>query len=396
MSQKSFYIRSTQSEEKKVAMRVSLIEELRGSLLQKTQQFPFDIQAVGSKNCENLVGTVALPVGVVGPFDLPIIVNEKKQLFSDVIIPIATTEGALVASLSRGVRVLSFSNNFQVMVEKVGMSRAPVFECASSAVAKKFAAWVTDNTRFFEDAAVATSSHLHFLSLKTWIEGDLVFVRCVFDTGEAMGMNMVSIALSHWWQTLVPKELKKEVSLKALSSNMCTDKKPSQLNRELGRGYRVAAAATIPKKVLKEVLHVAAKDLVSTHVAKNSIGSRLAGIPAGNMHVANAVAGVFIATGQDPAHVVDVASSAVTHFEEVETGVKVSLEIASVPVGTVGGGTSLPAQSEWQQLILGQKLTAEALAASVAAAALGGEISGLAALCTQTLASAHKRLGRLR
>ena len=270
MSQKSFYIRSNQSEEAKVSARVSLLKELRGEILQKTQVFPFDIQSVGSKNCENLVGTVALPVGVVGPFNLPLADGPDITKIAKVIVPIATTEGALIASLSRGVRALSLSKEFNVQVEKVGMSRAPVFECATPKSAQKFANWVTEHSSLFEEASLATSSHLHFISQKTWVEGNLVFVRCVFDTGEAMGMNMVSIALSHWWNTLVPRKMKQDVSLRALSSNLCTDKKPSRINRELGRGYRVRAEALLPPTVLENVLKVAAGDLVATHVAKNA------------------------------------------------------------------------------------------------------------------------------
>ena len=390
----SFFIRSGASEAEKVAQRQELLTKLTGVTLEAAASAPPALEHVGSHNCENIVGSVSLPVGVAGPFPLTIVYDNNTELHPTVIVPLATTEGALVASTNRGARALAASGGCVATVTKVGMSRAPAFECTDAAAAAKFSAWIKNNEALFEQAARETSSHAAYTSLRIFLRENYVFVRVVFDTDEAMGMNMVSSALSFWWEQLVPAEVKKNVILRALSGNVCGDKKPAALTREMGRGYSVKVTATLSDQVLREVLHVSAANLVATHRAKNVVGSEVAGIPAGNMHVANMVVASYIALGQDPAHVVDTASSAEVSFSEVSGGVTVLLTLPSIPVGTVGGGTRLPQQHEFQSILFGTQPKAFQVAAAVAAAALCGEISGLAALSTNTLAAAHNALGR--
>jgi len=390
----SFFIREKIPAAKKVARRQKTLKSFSGTPVLAGSTFPFDIEKISSQNCENLVGSVAIPVGIAGPSPVEISFEGKTEKYPSVVFPLATTEGALVASINRGARCLAAAGGAKVSVKNVGMSRAPVFVCKDGAAAKQFIAWIEANTALFEEAAKATSSHLHFLSVTTYVEESFVFVRVAFDTDEAMGMNMVSIALDYWWNTLVPDKIKNEVQMVALSGNVCGDKKPAQITRKLGRGYWVRVSAHISSQVLGDILHVDAKSLFNTHYAKNIVGSRVAGIPAPNMHVANAVAAFFLATGQDSAHVVDVASSASVSFMLEGDALAVELHMPSVPVGTVGGGTALPQQKEWLSQCIPQKITAADLAAFVAVAALCGELSGLAALSTQTLASAHAKLGR--
>lgn len=219
-------------------------------------------------------------------------------------------------------------------------------------------------------------------------------MRVAFDTKEAMGMNMVSVALEYWWNELVPEKFKKTTTMVALSGNVCVDKKPSRLNRELGRGFWVTAQVELSEEIVRKTLGVSTETLLEVHRAKNIVGCKIAGTPAQNMHVANAVAAVFLATGQDSAHVVDVASAAALSFEGTPKGVIVTLDMPTIPVGTVGGGTSLAQQKEWLQVAVGKSYSSTTLAAVVAVAALSGEISGLAALGNHTLAAAHNKLAR--
>lgn len=394
-AKKSFFIRENISESKKIQKRQETLTSVSGVGLDASTHFPFDVETVGKKNCENLVGTVGLPVGVAGPVPMQVSYSETLTEYPQVVLPLATTEGALVASINRGASCVAAAGGATVSVKKVGMSRAPVFVCKNSAAATSFTTWIKKSEQLFEEAATKTSSHLHFVSATTYVQGTYVFVRAVFDTDEAMGMNMVSIALDYWWQQLVPDEIKTDIEMLALSGNVCADKKPAQITRELGRGYWVEAKVTLPEKLVIEKLGLKPSRLVEVHHAKNVVGSEVAGIKSGNMHVANAVAAMFIATGQDPAHVVDVAGTAVVSFLlQPDNSVEVLLTMPSVPVGTVGGGTALPQQSEWQQVLFGKKPQAFELAAAVALAALSGELSGLAALATHTLASAHAKLGR--
>ena len=394
-AQTSFFIRSDETEEQKIRQRQLLLQSLgRQPLPGFVTTFPFDKERAGTAHCENMIGSVSLPVGVAGPLSMQMQIDTIVQHIPNVVFPLATTEGALVASINRGVRLMQEAEKLEVAVKKVGMSRAPVFECRTKQKAKHFESWLLRHTDTFQEAADTTSSHTSFLSVKTWRKDTLVYARCVFDTGEAMGMNMVSIALAHWWESCVPASVKKDIRLVALSSNLCADKKPAAINRQLGRGHWVAVEAVFSHSTWFKLLRVSVQDTMAAHEAKNVVGSQLAGTPAGNMQVANAAAAFFLATGQDCAHVVDVASAAAVSFVDTGTHIVVSLDLPTVPVGSVGGGTALAPQQAWLAVVTGKKIAAAVLAGCFGVVALAGEISGLAALANNTLSVAHKRLGR--
>lgn len=370
-----------------VAERQQRVQAVRSAQLTDlfTHQLPLD--SVTRKNCENMVGAVEIPVGVAGP--LTIDWGEVKE---DVLVPLATTEGALVASVNRGCKALTQAGGVQVAVEYAGMTRSPVFECLTGRDALKFRDWFLDHTEQIQDVVVSTSKHIKLLDVQTWVRGKLVFVRFAFDTDQAMGMNMVTIAL----QKALAEALERhpEIRLVSLSSNVCTDKKDSVLNSVLGRGYWVQAEAVLSAKVLREVLKTDAASLEKVHRHKNLIGSNLAGSFSQNAHVANVVAALYLATGQDPAHVVE-GSKAFLTVELLEKGdVYCALTLPNIQVGVVGGGTYLPRQSQARQLISNRDLLAHELAGVVGAAALAGEISLIAALGEQKLAYAHQMLGR--
>lgn len=396
----SFFIRDENlSEVKKVEKRQELIKNSRLGDFQDLFDVNFPIEKAGKSNCENMIGSVEIPVGIVGPVKVKKFVNGNNKISSidDIFIPLATTEGALVASINRGCKALSLADNLSVVVNKVGMARALVFKCESTLEAYEFVDWMKKNIKTFANYCESTSKHLKFLTYQSFIRGRHVYLRFSFDTQEAMGMNMVTIALKYAWNKV--EEDHKKVKLLSLSGNVCTDKKDSVLNRMYGRGFNVELEVFLSKEILAVIFDVNAKDLVKSHVAKNLVGSNVAGSMAQNMHVANALAAFYIATGQDPAHVVGGSESSVT-FEEEGEGVYVALTLPTVSVGSVGGGTWLPKQTQARSLILSEKnkenntTSSTILALSAGVAALAGEISGLCALTNQSLASAHEKLAR--
>jgi hydroxymethylglutaryl-CoA reductase (NADPH) len=351
------------------------------------------IDTISSKNCENLVGSVEIPVGVAGPVRV-----QSQLLDTSVVIPIATTEGALVASINRGAKALEQAGGVEVISQKIGMTRAPVFRCLSGQQATELAAWLKANFSSVAEIMAATSSHLQLIQIQTWVRGRLLFARFVCDSDQAMGMNMITIAIDHLWQQLQQQQqfLQQfaDAKMVTISSNVCTDKKDSAINQILGRGYWVQAEAVISHTILQQVLKTSAEAILATHMAKNDIGSTLAGSHSHNMQVANVVAGIFLANGQDPAHVVE-ASQAMTIIEPDPAGIYISVTLPSLNLGVVGGGTWLPAQRQARELILsGQPITAQQLAEVTAAAVLAGELSGMAALSAGQLARAHQELGR--
>lgn len=350
-------------------------------------QHSLSVDKVTSKNCENLVGSVEIPVGLAGPVNFD---YQGKKL--EALVPLATTEGALVASVNRGLKAIDLAQNATVIVEKRGMTRSPVFECTSGKEAQRFKQWFEDHMDQVQEIAESTSSHLHLLSYHTWIRGRYVYVRFAFDTEEAMGMNMVTIALQEALQEALDRN--PQIKLVSLSSNVCTDKKDSVLNSILGRGYWVQPEVVLSKELLQEVFHTTADKMFAVHHKKNLVGSNLAGSFSQNAHVANVLSAMYIATGQDPAHVVE-GSKAFLQLEPHEGNLYAALTMPNINLGVIGGGTTIKQQQQARNIILSApNIKTQELAAVVGMASLAGELSLIAALAQHQLAYAHAKLGR--
>jgi len=296
----------------------------------------------------------------------------------------------LVASVNRGLKILNKNNNLRISVKKHGMSRAPVFACQDLDTALLLEKFIQDNFTKIKSVAEKTSRHLQYLSCQVFIRGKYLYARFLFDTDEAMGMNMTTIATQAIATFLEDKF--KNIKLLALSSNVCCDKKDSSINGILGRGYEAQLEIVLAEKLVEKILKSKIDKLIKVHTQKNLVGSNIAGSLSQNAHVANVMAAIFIATGQDPAHVVE-ASKAYLHLEKSAKNLYVSLTLPNLNMGTVGGGTYLPAQSEARNLI-GKNLSARELVAATAVAALAGELSLLASLAEHNLACSHQQLGR--
>ena len=342
-------------------------------------------------NVENMIGGAQVPMGVVGP--LPVEGSSASGAYH---LPLATTEGALVASVNRGASVLRSAGGVTTRVLKSGMTRAPVFRVSGVAEAATVVEWVRENEGRLAERAETTTSHGELLGIEPYVVGDNVFLRFLFDTKDAMGMNMVTIATEAACDLV---EAETPASLVALSGNLCTDKKPAAINAIQGRGRTVAADALIPRETVETRLHATPEAIAEANTRKNLIGSAKAGSLGFNAHAANVVAAAFLATGQDEAQVVE-GANAITSVEAREEGLYASVTFSSLEVGTVGGGTKLPTQAEALSL-LGLRgggdppgSNADALAEVIAAGALCGELSLLGALASRHLSSAHADLGR--
>jgi len=352
----------------------------------------FDPNIIGKKNCENLIGQVSLPVGIAGPVSATLKTALGTTKLTDLLIPLATTEGALVASINRGCKLLNECKNVHINIKNVGMTRAPVFSCQNTQAATDLARWIKQNLPQLGDIGESTSHHLTYLDSQIFQDNDLVFTRFAFDTGEAMGMNMVTIATSKIADYVTQHN--SGVTCLALSSNLCTDKKTSMLTQKLGRGRWATITCNINEQLLKSILKTNSQNLLATYQAKIVIGSRLAGLSGRNMHMANAAAAILTATGQDIAHTVDISQGSLI-LKKTSGGIQAKLTLPTIPVGTVGGGTYLPSQSTARSLISREPVTSNILASAIAVASLAGELSGLSSLATGSLSSSHERLGRL-
>ncbi len=374
-----------------ISVRRSFIEEETGVPLTILGEYTITTERVTKRNCENMIGAVQVPVGVAGPLRV-------KGEYADAAyyLPLATTEGALVASVNRGCQAITKAGGAEVRIQRDGMTRAPVFACDSVPHAVEAARWVEGHFAALAEAAATTTSHGRLERITTHIAGTSLYVRFEFFTGDAMGMNMVTIGSEKAAEVIVAQT---GVRLVALSGNLCTDKKPSAANVVMGRGKTVAAGVFLSDAMVKEILKTDTASLTEVNTRKNLVGSARAVSLGFNAQAANVIAAIFLACGQDPAHVVE-GSNAITTVDPVEGGVYVSVTLPSLQVGTVGGGTAIETQQACLQM-LGVAgggdpagANARAFAEIIAAGVLAGELSLLGALAAGHLARAHKRLGR--
>lgn len=342
-----------------------------------------------TKNCENMIGAVQIPLGIAGPLKIKSDFSEEE-----VFLPLATTEGALVASVNRGCKAIMLSKGAAVTSQKIGITRAPVFVVNNQKEGKKFAEWVNSNFKLLKQVTESTSSHLTLLDIKSTAIGRNVYLRFRFDSQDAMGMNMATIACAKA-ASFIEKETK--ARLVAISGNMCVDKKPNFLNFIEGRGHSVSAEILIPRKIIESIFKSKTESIVEVAQRKLMYGSLLSGSIGANAHYANILSAMFIATGQDAAHVAE-CSIGITTAEELKGDLYVSIYLPDLVVGTVGGGTALETQKEALSImgISGGNngKNARKLAEIIGGAVLAGEISLLASLADNSLASAHQNLGR--
>ncbi len=374
-----------------VRIRRTYIERKAGVFMPAIGSFSIGIDSVVRKNCENMIGAVQVPVGVAGP-----LLVKGEYAKGSFYVPIATTEGALVASVNRGCSAITRAGGADVRVLHDGMTRAPVFSARDVVHAKEVADWVEGHTDEIAAAMERTTSHGKFIGLSTAVAGTSVFVRLEVDTKDAMGMNMVTIASAAAAEVICSSTGARLVSL---SGNLCTDKKPAAVNIVRGRGRSVVAGVRLSNIGLHDILKTDARTIAEVNTRKNLVGSARAGALGFNAHAANVVAGIFIACGQDPAHVVE-GSTAITTVDLADDGVYVAVTLPALPAGTVGGGTGLDTQAECLRL-LGVAGSgdppgshAKKFAEIVACGVLAGELSLLGALGAQHLARAHAELGR--
>ena len=343
-----------------------------------------DYDGIVGRNCENVIGHVPVPVGIAGPVRVDGV---------DGHVPLATTEGALVASVCRGARA---AGSITTKVLQRHMTRAPVLRCADLHEAAALHDYCDSHFEELRDAFAFTTQHGALTRVRVALAGRHAYVRCSAHTGDAMGMNMVGKGVDAIVRHLLARFPHAE--LLSLSGNYCVDKKASALNWIEGRGAHVVAEAVVPADVVNGVLKTSAKRLVEVHTYKNLVGSAMACCIGGcNAHAANVVAALFIACGQDPAHVVD-SSACLTTVEDDDGAARISVTMPSVEVGTVGGGTHLAAQQACLDILgvagAGDGERAARLAQIVAATVLAGELSLLAALCSNDLITSHMKLNR--
>jgi len=377
---------------KTVHEKREMVEKESGVALSHIGSFSLDEKIASTRNCENMVGVTQVPLGIAGPLRIFSKTTKQENTY---VLPLATTEGALVASVNRGCKVICESGGAQTLIHRVGSTRGPVFKVQSMEENIQLFDFLVHHEDEMKRIAGATSTHLTLLSFDTKSTGLYRFVRFMFDTKDAMGLNMVTIA-----SEAIARYIEEHTSARcvSISGNFCCDKKASHLNFQNNRGFEVWAEVHIPSSIVQSVLHTSPERFVETWLAKCMVGSAMSGSLGYNAQFANVLSALFIATGQDPAHVAECAIGMTTAEIVGNNDLFVSIYLPDLMVGTVGGGTGLATQKEALTLlgVVGGNdgKNAERFAEIIGAAVLAGEISLLASLSEGTLAKAHQTLGR--
>ena len=371
-----------------VRARQAFVREQTGVELQHIGRHSFDPHEAQG-NIEHFTGVAQVPVGIAGPL---LVAGEHAQ--GEFYVPLATSEGTLVASYNRGMKVIHRSGGVKCAVVGDNMQRAPVFIFDDAASARRFADWL--GAREDEIRAVCADSD-PFVTLKYidyYLSNKFVFTRFNFTTGDAAGMNMVGKATFAACNWILQHCREVEIRDFYLESNFATDKKPSMINAMRTRGKRVTAELVIKRDVLMDVMDADTEQLYN-HSKVANIGGMLSGVNNNGCHSVNAITALFIATGQDVANVSE-SSAALLYTELTEDkDLYMSITLPSLIIATVGGGTGLPSQKEGLQMLgcagVGKVMK---FAEIVAGTVLAGEISLAAAISSLDWVSSHDQLGR--
>ncbi|WP_241484053.1 hydroxymethylglutaryl-CoA reductase [Ruegeria sp. ANG-R] len=347
-----------------------------------------DAETYGT-NIENFIGTVKLPVGVIGPLRL-----NGMNANGDFHVPLATTEAALVASYARGAYAATRAGGVSTAVLYEGVLRTPAFVFESLLKAGQFVDWVVTNVETLKSAAEATTRHGRLISLEPFIDTNVVFLICRYTTGDAAGQNMVTIATDALCQAIAdscPVALENWY----VEGNFSGDKKASALGLVTGRGRKVSASVTLPAEIVEKTLGTTVEAMLDYGRVAN-LGAHLSGQFGAQAHYANGLAALYIATGQDAACVAESAMG-VTRMEPRGDDLFCSVTLPNILVGSVGGGTGLPSQAAALNILgLRGNGCGTALAEVVAATCLCGEISIVAAIAAGHFTRAHESLARQR
>lgn len=339
------------------------------------------------RNIEQLIGCVSLPVGLAGPLLVHGLHAQGAYL-----VPLATTEAALVASYSRGARLISEAGGCSALLLAEGVSRSPGFAFADLAAVGRFVVWVMEQQEAFVAAAATTTSHGRLEATRLSVEGNHVILLFDFSTGDAAGQNMVTIATRAICEYILSHCPEQPVQW-FLEVNLSGDKKASAQSFTTVRGRKVTAEVLLPAELVSRRLHTTPERMVD-YWRFGALGGVMSGTIGVQGHVANGLAALFIACGQDAACVAE-AAVGVTRMELRGGDLYAAVTLPNLIVGTVGGGTGLPSQRACLELLgLAGAGCARAFAEVCAALALAGELSITGALCADHFAQAHQKLAR--
>ena len=372
-----------------ITARREFVESYTGTELEHVPHYSFDPHTLQG-NVESFVGVAQIPLGIAGPITI-----HGEHAKGDFLVPLATTEGTLVASYNRGMKVLNMSGGVKCTVSDDCMQRAPVFIFESAREARDFKLWLDENIAPIREAAENTTSIGKLRYIDTYLSNNFAFCRFNFSTGDAAGQNMVGRATFAACSWILDRN--DTIRRFFLESNFATDKKASQVNIMRTRGKRVTAECTIKADVLRNQMRVEPRGLYYHWGIAGAIGSILSGANNNGLHSPNGITAMFIATGQDVANVSESSAALLYCDLTPDEDLYMSITIPSLIVASYGGGTGGATQQECLKMLgCAGKDKVKKLAEIIAGVVLAGEISLASAISSNDWVSSHEQYGRNR
>lgn len=338
-------------------------------------------------NIENYIGMSQIPTGIIGP----LVINGSSAQGS-FYVPLATTEGTLLASYNRGIKACRESGEITAITVQEGVQRTPTFKFKNIIDLGKFVSWVIQHKETFSILTREASNYAVLNDVGINIEGNILILRFEYTTGDASGQNMVTICTDKICKYIISNCPISPVFW-VIDGNASGDKKVTSLVTRV-RGRKVIAEITLKKEIVESVLKTS-PEIMGKQWHLSALGSIKSGAPGTGMHPANALAALFIACGQDVACAGE-ASTAITRMEINPNGdLYCAITMPNIIIGTVGGGTSFPTQKECLELMgcYGPDKS-DKFAQITTALCLAGEISILSAMCAGHFTAAHQKFGR--
>ncbi|MCR8844551.1 phosphotransferase [Paenibacillus sp. SC116] len=374
------------------AARQKWLEQFTGNTLTHVTRSLFHEQpSTLAGNIENYIGSIQVPLGIAGPLRI-----RGTYANGHIPIPIATTEGALISSISRGAKACNAAGGIEVHVLKQTMVRAPVFFCEDMSGAIQLAQWIDKHKASIKAEAERVTSVSKLISLHAHPFADFVHVQFGYETGDAAGQNMTTsctYVACEW----IASKVKYLADLKyvryMIEGNQAGDKKVAYRSFIGGRGIQVNASIHIPEAILKQTMRISVDQYMKCWYAAE-VGALQTGMIGHNVNFANVIAGVFSATGQDMASIHE-ASCGIFKARPEGGGISFHVQLPSLVIGTVGGGTGLPTQRECLEMMgcYGRGKVYK-LAEIIASACLALDLSTSSAIISNEFVKAHERLGR--
>jgi len=339
-------------------------------------------------NIENFIGITSIPTGVIGP--VRVIGSAAK---GDFFVPLATSEGALVASYHRGAKACFLAGGATSICLAEGVQRSPLFKFKDIAELGLFISWVLPHIDDFKRITKENSRYAELTDMRVQIEGNHLILIFEYSTGDASGQNMVTICTDAICRFIVGNCATKP-EFWFVEGNYSGDKKATAASFSNVRGKKITTEIVLSEKIVNEVLK-STPEAMAEYWRSSTLGVIQSGAIGAQGHYANGLTALFMATGQDVACVSE-AATGITRMERKSDGsLYASVSLPNLIVGTVGGGTSLPTQKECLELMecygAGK---ARKFAEIIGAVLLAGELSIAAALSAGHFSSAHKKFGR--